>query len=594
MMPSILPSIPITPPKGGVRPDLSALEIGLAGLVDGENWLFSRGEFRSRPGLAKMGTTLGSRPVGVTYYDLPSLKGNIVVMTTRGWWAWDATSETWVDLTATGAILTISVNAGGTGYAPGDTGTIGAGAATYSVTTAPAGVVTAVSLTAGGTGYSVATGVSTTATSGGGSGLKLNILTQSGQLTGSATTIGVFRLFEKSGVQYLVGVNGKDHPKVWDQDLTTPSDFRDLADSPPHASCMAVCANRMLLANFTASAGSSQAIIYSDFNNFDNGWSTCVETLLADTPGEIMALREMGNLSFAIYKRDSIYMGMAQGGADPFAYQMAASHCVGPASPDAVISDAVGRHIFLGYDGGVYVFDGTRPVSMGDHIRDHIRSYADFDRFGRSFGTYDWERNMAWFWYPRVLGADTNAAVAIDVSSGACWPMRWPGLYFGAAAKPIIVTAIRIGELTMPIGSITLTLGEMTRRRPNLLVGEIGGQVYVDTGLDDDGTAIPVALETGLTDGGSPSTFKTVTASDHQFLKTTSSQALSVDLGSSEYGEAPTYDGAQSLGALSSGGPWEAGHRSTGRLFSVKLTGNVTDEVSWRGSSLAVASRGVR
>ena len=77
-------------------------------------------------------------------------------------------------------ITTATLNAGGTGYVTGDTGTInnavsGATLGTYHVTTAVGGAVTAFTVTLNGTGYSIANGVATTATTGAGVGLLVNI-----------------------------------------------------------------------------------------------------------------------------------------------------------------------------------------------------------------------------------------------------------------------------------------------------------------------------------------------------------------------------------------------------------------------------------
>lgn len=83
-----------------------------------------------------------------------------------------------------GGLLTATVTAGqgGTGYTPGDTGTVGPGSgggsgAKYSVTTAPGGVVSAVSITqAGNLFLDGETGIPTTVLTGGGSGtLQLDV-----------------------------------------------------------------------------------------------------------------------------------------------------------------------------------------------------------------------------------------------------------------------------------------------------------------------------------------------------------------------------------------------------------------------------------
>jgi hypothetical protein len=89
-----------------------------------------------------------------------------------------------------GAVTAVTVNAGGTGYAVNDTGTLGCslnfglcygeGNATYKVLAESGGVVSSVSITAGGSGYTYSSTastdyVTTTHTSGSGSGLQLSI-----------------------------------------------------------------------------------------------------------------------------------------------------------------------------------------------------------------------------------------------------------------------------------------------------------------------------------------------------------------------------------------------------------------------------------
>lgn len=79
------------------------------------------------------------------------------------------------------ALIGAAVDAAGSGYAVGDTGTVAGGTsgklAIYQVTTisggGSTGPVTGIKLTSGGDGYTAAVGVATTATTGGGTGLTL-------------------------------------------------------------------------------------------------------------------------------------------------------------------------------------------------------------------------------------------------------------------------------------------------------------------------------------------------------------------------------------------------------------------------------------
>jgi hypothetical protein len=99
-----------------------------------------------------------------------------------------------------GAVTSVTINSGGLGYAVNDTGTLGCSLnyglcygennATYTVTSVLAGVVTGVSVTTGGSGYTYTSTastpyVTTTKTSGSGSGLQLSIIGITGYDNGS-------------------------------------------------------------------------------------------------------------------------------------------------------------------------------------------------------------------------------------------------------------------------------------------------------------------------------------------------------------------------------------------------------------------------
>lgn len=97
------------------------------------------------------------------------------------------------------------INAGGAGYAIGDRGTIGGAGgntATYQIGNVVAGAVTdltLLTLNSGGVGYAVAAGVATTATTGGGVGLTIDITLNTGGLYGAWLGPAV------GGAGYVVG-----------------------------------------------------------------------------------------------------------------------------------------------------------------------------------------------------------------------------------------------------------------------------------------------------------------------------------------------------------------------------------------------------
>lgn len=89
------------------------------------------------------------------------------------------TKAAFVESVAAGELTTanVTIAAGGTKYNAGDAGTISGGTgtlATYRVSTVSGGAVTALTISYPGAGYAIAANVATTATSGTGTGLKLN------------------------------------------------------------------------------------------------------------------------------------------------------------------------------------------------------------------------------------------------------------------------------------------------------------------------------------------------------------------------------------------------------------------------------------
>ena len=123
-----------------------------------------------------------------------------LIIDINGYFAFNGTTLT----TLPSGISAIAVNAGGSGYAVGDTFTVnnsvsGATLATCSVSSVSSGAVTGITITDSGTLYSISTGAATKATTGTGSGLTVNI-TALTTLTGN-TTIAVWqsRVFTAQG-----------------------------------------------------------------------------------------------------------------------------------------------------------------------------------------------------------------------------------------------------------------------------------------------------------------------------------------------------------------------------------------------------------
>jgi hypothetical protein len=91
----------------------------------------------------------------------------------------------------------------------------------------------------------------------------------------------------------------------------------------------------------------------------------CAKGRLIDTPGDIRAGKMLG-ADIIVYKETSMFHGTFQGPPLIWAFPCVSTQ-VGAPCQEAVVSIGV-AHIFMGND-NFYVFDGTRPIPIGDEIK---------------------------------------------------------------------------------------------------------------------------------------------------------------------------------------------------------------------------------
>jgi hypothetical protein len=401
-------------------------------------------------------------------------------------------------------------------------------------------------------------------------------------LTGGNTAHVIFRTFESGGTVKVIGVNGTDAPKIW----TGAGSYADLTGSPPGAaSSIAISADRVLL-----SEGDS---LYYSGNLDETDW-TAGAIRVAETPGDIVGLMEFGNRATAVYKENAIFIAYAQVDlVAKFRVELVRAGIPGPVSPAAIFPLAeMGVHAYLSDAGAVMLFDGNAPVSMGDHIQTHIRQTRDYDLRGRSHGFYDPLQNELYVFYPAQGSSDVNSCVVIDFETRAMHYYVFDNHTISAGFPGTITDAMNIGDFPT-INNISLTFGEMDRGSNGILLGDSGGQVYHHAGLTDDANSIQHYFETGLKMLGERRRFGMLHASDHLFGIASGAQDISVQFGTSDYGEAPDYEAAQVID-IGSGGPYWLSHRLPGRLYSMKMSGNSTKETYWIGSEASGTELGLR
>ena len=412
-------------------------------------------------------------------------------------------------------------------------------------------------------------------------------------LTGTYNSVQNFRNFYKSGVCYLVGVNGHaDSPKAWNG---TDANYTVVGGTPYAARCVAVCANRMLLGNlYIGAAAEPCAVDVSAFNDFESGWLGVTQlTQLTDTPGIITEMREFGNLNTAIYKTDAIYLAIAQSATYPFAFQLVQAGIRGPLNSRAVVSTP-SAHYFLSPDCNVYMFNGYQVTPLPNAIQSQISATADINSLKLAYGYYRSQKKELRFAYPEKLTGDF-IEVRIRLEDNTVWPTKWGNANPSMALESIIEDATLISDLISLLSTYTDAIEDWRSFREQTLVAGYDGQIYeVDSALtDDNGNPIDASLETGMVAQPDNRQYFTTQESEHFFNVTPAAQAVSVQLGVSETGEDPVYGAASSI-ALASTTPRKLGHRVTSRMFSLKLSVAASTRVHWRGSQVNGIPRGYR
>lgn len=279
------------------------------------------------------------------------------------------------------------------------------------------------------------------------------------------------------------------------------------------------------------------AVIFSQtvLQNGHRGWYPGDVLRLADTPGEIVALNEIGTMQCAVYKTDAIYVLTVQAGLAPFVPSLRASGIQGPVGPRAVTSITDTTHVYLGRDGGVYIFDGGPPKSMGEHIKTWISREIDPENAQKAFIIFNKSESEVWIIYP-VRGSEGRAfkGVVIDIGGEGYTlhpiefsqrlPAGWSHVGNYDVDYACAVLHFESGQ-PLRLGGVTVTteeiLGTAESTYPEILWGvhyygtSLGYILKSQRGGSDLGVPIRAGFLTGTTDFGDPDSQKVLLEIEH-------------------------------------------------------------------------------
>jgi hypothetical protein len=245
---------------------------------------------------------------------------------------------------------------------------------------------------------------------------KWDAITQVSQaLTGALSNQINFTTFRESTMFRTISVNDKNTTKTWDGVASFISRLGS-AGGVPIAKDVCVVANRVVMGNIRNSGGDRfpYRIRISDFNDAQS-WPQNLILDLSDTPGEIVGIETLNRTSFAIYKEDSKWLGVAQGGVYPFRFEMI-DRRPGAVSPRAIVPAEDG-HYYMGNDLSCYFFDGRSTREIGQQIAQHIKDNINWSYLKIIHGAPDFQKKKIWWHYPGSGQTTCNLAVSYNYVS---------------------------------------------------------------------------------------------------------------------------------------------------------------------------------
>lgn len=144
-------------------------------------------------------------------------------------------------------------------------------------------------------------------------------------------------------------------------------------------------------------------------------WAPSITTqatsgLLVSAPGPITALKRLGDSCIA-YKERAIYTGQYVGPNAVWDWQLVPGE-IGAQSNENVVSIG-SAHLFIGFE-DIYYFDGSRPVAIGDGIKEWFFSRLNKTYAYKIEGIHDYNTQSVWWFYPSGSSATLNAALVYN------------------------------------------------------------------------------------------------------------------------------------------------------------------------------------
>lgn len=405
-----------------------------------------------------------------------------------------------------------------------------------------------------------------------------------------------FTTFPSGTSTVIIGVNGVNAPYQWGGSGTVAL----LTGAPSGAKDVTVVANRIIFGNVTTGGMRAPSrIVPSDFNDQASYTATNIADM-SDTPDDIVAVRAFQRTQFAIYKTESVWVGIGQPGAFPFAYENVSIGLPGPVSPAAVVRVG-GSHYYLGTDGQVYVFNGYQVQPISDPLGSTVQNGINASTQGRAFGLYSRADRCVWFFYPAGTSVDPNAAVCVNLVTNAWWAHTFPftlSTMWTGDDLPVTTWASLSGRTWADLPAVYPTWASFGGSQQHMnFAGDTLGRVHrYGYGYADAGQDQTVVWVYPLRAWVAPNQMHTLDAIESAFAETLGGPTLTIGVATSaaaaemalDYAPFGTHDTTLRMRQLL---PAPASSpRPRGQWLGVRFSGTSAARVEYRGSTAYVYS----
>lgn len=194
--------------------------------------------------------------------------------------------------------------------------------------------------------------------------------------------------------------------------------FSDLAGAPK-AKFIDTVAGFVMAANYNDGTDTVDGWYCSAFEDYTD-WvadigTQCAFGRLLDTPGEITGMKALAENAI-VYKLDAIYIGQYVGAPFIWSWQLISGE-IGAVSQEAIV-DIGNAHVFMGRN-DIWLFDGTRPHSIAEGIRDWFYNQELNPLYAyKTIGAHNKNKSLVYFYYVSRSSTSIDSCIIYNYKAG--------------------------------------------------------------------------------------------------------------------------------------------------------------------------------